>query len=104
MGEKAWYASKAARRAARNARDPEPHEVAQTKRSEAVQASSIRKGSVVKILGVHVRVTKREKWSATNVKIHFEDIGHGLPSCSTPNNTYTLSSVLFMLHEDIEVL
>lgn len=69
-----------------------------------MKASNIRKGEVVKILDVHVRVTKREKWSATNVKIHFEDIGYGLPSCSTPNATYTLSSALFKLDDDIEVL
>lgn len=44
-----------------------------------VKARAARKGQVVKIYGVPVRVTKREKWNANDVKIHFEDAGFGVP-------------------------
>ena len=44
-----------------------------------VKAKAVRKGQVVKIYGVPVRVTKREKWNANDVKIHFEDAGFGVP-------------------------
>jgi hypothetical protein len=44
-----------------------------------VKAKAMRKGQVVKIYGVPVRVTKREKWNSNDVKIHFEDAGFGVP-------------------------
>ena len=45
-----------------------------------VKARAVRKGQIVKIYGVPVRVTKREKWNSNDVKIHFEDAGFGVPA------------------------
>jgi nitrogen-specific signal transduction histidine kinase len=45
-----------------------------------VKASKIRKGQFIVIGGTKVRVTKREKWSSTEVHVHFEDAGQGLPA------------------------
>ena len=44
-----------------------------------VKAKAVRKGQIVKIYGVPVRVIKREKWNSRDVKIHFEDAGFGVP-------------------------
>lgn len=44
-----------------------------------VLARNVRKGQLVNIYGVTVKVTKREKWNSGTVKIHFEDCGNGVP-------------------------
>ncbi len=46
---------------------------------ETVQASRVRKGSLIVVNGTTVRVTKREKWNSKTVRVHFEDAGNGLP-------------------------
>jgi hypothetical protein len=48
--------------------------------TKTVNGNAARKGNLITVEGVTVRVTKREKWSKTAVKIHFEDCGNGLPS------------------------
>lgn len=47
---------------------------------ETVQASRVRKGQLVVIEGVTVRVTKREKWNSRSVRVYFEDAGSGIPA------------------------
>lgn len=68
-----------------------------------VPASKARKGQLINVLGTVVRVARREKWNPTDVKITFEDVGHGLPKAG-PNNSYTLHSSLFKLQDLLEVV
>lgn len=44
-----------------------------------IAASKIRKGMLVKMHGMIVKVRKREKWNKIYIKVHFEDGGYGLP-------------------------
>lgn len=48
--------------------------------TKTVDGSVARKGNLIVVEGVTVRVTKREKWSSVSVKIRWEDCGNGLPA------------------------
>ncbi len=52
-------------------------------------ASKLRKGHVIWIGGVWVEVTRREKWNKDTYRIHFKDMGYGLPVGGSPNGQYT---------------
>lgn len=48
--------------------------------ANTVQASKVRKGQLISIGGVTVRVAKREKWrSSGTVRVYWEDVGEGFP-------------------------
>jgi hypothetical protein len=67
---------------------------------KTVKAKAVRKGQVVKIYGVPVRVTKREKWNANDVKIHFEDAGFGVPPEYAAHN---LREVFLQLETELDL-
>lgn len=48
--------------------------------ANTVQASKVRKGHLISIGGVTVRITKREKWRSSGVvRVYWEDVGEGFP-------------------------
>ena len=65
-----------------------------------IKARAVRKGQVVKIYGVPVRVTKREKWNSRDVKIHFEDAGFGVPP---EYARHTLREVFLQLDTELDL-
>ena len=67
---------------------------------KTVKAKAVRKGQVVKIYGVPVRVTKREKWNAHDVKIHFEDAGFGIPP---EYERFALREVFLQLETELDL-
>lgn len=49
--------------------------------ANTVQASKVRKGQLISIGGVTVRVAKREKWRISGaVRVYWEDVGEGFPT------------------------
>lgn len=68
-----------------------------------VAASKVRKGTLIVVDGVKVRVTRREKWNTKTVRVHFEDAGHGLPVARFGANMLTIQYKSLDLNAEIEV-
>ena len=63
-------------------------------------ASKIRKGDLIVVHGVTVRVDGRVKWDAAMVKINFSDCGNGLPTLyMSPNHTNAVIAALMFKHD-----
>ena len=68
-----------------------------------VAASKVRKGALILVNGVAVRVARREKWNKSQVKLTLEDCGAGLPQEGSPNGSFAISTCMRGLDEELEV-
>ncbi len=67
-----------------------------------IEASKIRKGVRIRVNGVVVEVTQREKWNSKIVKVHFKDCGHGLPKAQFGTQHLTILEKMYDLDAFLE--
>lgn len=68
-----------------------------------MKARDARKGAIIVVHAVPVRVTQREKWNSRRVKVHFEDCGSGLPERQFGAEVLSIREKMYDLDDELEV-